>query len=64
MGISEMERRTIQLAEQLMLEWLWVFDVDTLCSWINQHCPVRVTREQVTYVLYSEQGKGVLAWQK
>jgi hypothetical protein len=55
-----MERQTILHAEQLLLAWLWVFDVSTLCSWINQHCPVRVTRQQVEFVLYSEQASGVV----
>ena len=54
MELSEMERRTIQLAEQLLLEWLWVFDVETLTNWVNQHTPVRVTCQQVAYVLYYE----------
>ena len=51
MGLTRMEKRTIQLVAQLMVEWDWVIDVATVTRYVNEFTPVRVTSEQVEYVL-------------
>jgi hypothetical protein len=55
MDINEMERKTILHAEQLLLAWEWAFDARVLTQWINQNTQLRVTCQQVAYVLYCEE---------
>jgi len=51
MGLTRMEKRTIQLVAQLMDEWDWVIDAGTVTKYVNDFTPCHVSLRQVEYVL-------------